>query len=480
MALKAKIITRLRRGLSLRAKITILFTLILIPIIFVSAVLTLNREARIIEKRMVERGILVAQTGAAVLGLMFEEAIAQKVLTEEGVFDTEYRPVPDSVPTRYHTAYDHYVDRVCGSLFEGCLSESVLYVAAVDRNGYVPTLHSSFPDSDADDFINGGKRIFNDETVLSAALNEEPYLVQDYRSGTGEAFWDVWAPVYVNDRHWGAVRAGVPVAAAEQAAAGVWKPWMVVGSATVVVFVVMALGAGAVARSVELLRRAMEKAGDGDFSRRVTLDSCAEFRSLSATFNRMLDDLDRRSKNEWMQKAAVEEANLRLREMVVADELTEARSRKYLFERLREEINVGQRTGKKLSVIFFDIDGFKRINDRYGHRAGDRFLVELIASIARQLRPYDVLARYGGDEFVILSPGTSERQARELAERVRRIAAETAVEIDGRPVRASLSMGVASIEWFEDEPAEITAEKLLVKADERAYRAKRQGGNRVV
>lgn len=481
-ALKVGVISRPRRGFSLRVKISLFFILVIIPTMFGAAVLAVNRESNVIEDNLIDEGRLAAQTGAVTLGLFFEEAITNGVLTEAEVFDTAYRMIPDSDPARYHTAYDDYADRVSRAWFHSYLNnnDSILYVAAVDQNGYVPAHQAVSAEGGPDGFLDGGKCIFDDEVGMAAARNEEPCLVQEYRCAAGETVWDLSAPVYVNGQHWGAFRVGVSATAAEGAVAGALKPWAA-AFGVVLVFVIMILAsARAVARSVELMRRAFEKAGAGDFSRRVALDSCAEFSSLAAAFNRMLDSLESRSKTEWLQKAAVEEANLKLREMLVADELTNARSRKYLFERLWEEINVGQRTGKKLSVIFFDIDGFKSINDRYGHRVGDRFLTELIASIAKQLRPYDVLARYGGDEFVILSPGTPYLKAKELAERVRRKVAETIIEADGRPVGVTLSMGVASVERFDAEPAAKVAESLLVEADERAYQAKRLGGNRVV
>ncbi|MBU4533204.1 MAG: GGDEF domain-containing protein [Eubacteriales bacterium] len=235
-----------------------------------------------------------------------------------------------------------------------------------------------------------------------------------------------------------------------------------------------------VSRPLEILRRAVEKTGNGDFSHRVSGGYCTEFQSLSESFNQMAEKLDRKTKAEWMHKASLEEANNKLQHMVVTDELTRVHSRKYLFSRLGEEIASAERTGNKLSVIFFDVDGFKQINDRHGHRTGDQVLVQVVSKISTMLRPYDIMARYGGDEFVILVPGTNQVQARDAAERIREHVSNSILEVDGNRLKITLSMGIATLDRLPSESPEKAADRLLSAADERLYQAKRQGRNCVV
>ena len=123
------------------------------------------------------------------------------------------------------------------------------------------------------------------------------------------------------------------------------------------------------------------------------------------------------------------------------------------------------------------MDHFKRINDGWGHPAGDGVLRTIAQLIAGHLRHSDVLSRYGGEEFVILLPDTSTTAACEIGERIRRAIAAEPQEI---PAAVTVSVGVAALESFGDEALTDLAQQLLTSADAALYRAKQQGRDQVV
>lgn len=136
-------------------------------------------------------------------------------LTVAQLFDTFYIPIPDTDPQKYHTQYDRMVDGILQPILDSYLeaSKRFVFVVAVDRNGYLPTHNARYSqpltgDQAIDAAGNRTKRLFNDRTGLAAAHNLEPYLLQRYSRDTGEVMSDLSVPVYVEGRHWGALRIG--------------------------------------------------------------------------------------------------------------------------------------------------------------------------------------------------------------------------------------------------------------------------------
>jgi diguanylate cyclase (GGDEF)-like protein len=174
---------------------------------------------------------------------------------------------------------------------------------------------------------------------------------------------------------------------------------------------------------------------------------------------------------------SVEESLYRqLYDASVHDPLTHVFNRKYLADLMLAEIARTRRSMGDMSALMIDVDALKRVNDSFGHLAGDRALCTVAARILRALRVEDVLARYGGDEFVVLAAGTTLRDAAHLAERVRRAVEGLHMSARGHDVRITTSIGVASLSELaaSDDPG--TA--LLAMADARMYEAKSTGGNR--
>jgi len=163
-----------------------------------------------------------------------------------------------------------------------------------------------------------------------------------------------------------------------------------------------------------------------------------------------------------------------LERLVVSDPLTGLYNHRYLIERLGQEMNRVDRYGGKLAFAMIDLDGFKQVNDKYGHVFGDRLLRAVAAEISRSLRTPDVAARYGGDEFAVILPQTQPEGALRVCERIRKAVEQLALNAGDAPVSVTATLGVA------DYPAEgiATAEELIHAADEALYGAKRGGKNR--
>lgn len=165
----------------------------------------------------------------------------------------------------------------------------------------------------------------------------------------------------------------------------------------------------------------------------------------------------------------------------LTDVLTGWHNRRYLQDRLLEELARAQRTGKPLVCLLIDVDHFKQINDTHGHLVGDTVLREAASRIESQVRASDVAARFGGDEFAVLLPATDIDEAGLLGERIRQAVDETPVVVQtGHRVKVTLSIGMAKITPAQnDEDFPSLADTLLRKADAALYAAKSKGRNRV-
>ena len=171
-------------------------------------------------------------------------------------------------------------------------------------------------------------------------------------------------------------------------------------------------------------------------------------------------------------------ANERMSRLIRYDEKTHLHNYRHFMDRLAEEFKRVRRYGNTLTLVMFDIDHFKTVNDQYGHVAGDHVLVEFGRILTRSARETDIIARYGGEEFTILLPLTSATAGRRLAERIRKSTEATEFRADGDngPIRITASAGVAT---FPVNDRIRTPEKLVAAADAAMYRAKSDGRNRI-
>jgi two-component system, cell cycle response regulator len=176
---------------------------------------------------------------------------------------------------------------------------------------------------------------------------------------------------------------------------------------------------------------------------------------------------------------SLRKANDEIRLLSVTDPLTGVFNRGYIDTHLPEEVSRARRYSRGLSVIMCDIDHFKRVNDTYGHQAGDAVLQRFAGGLRQVVRTsVDWVARYGGEEFVIVLPETSLAGATSAAERLRRHVEELVISFEGQDLRITASFGVAGCAAAPD--AGFQAEALIADADSSLYRAKNEGRNRVV
>lgn len=175
----------------------------------------------------------------------------------------------------------------------------------------------------------------------------------------------------------------------------------------------------------------------------------------------------------------------RLYRITVTDELTGIANRRALMQEFEKRISEAMRYNTNFSILLFDLDNFKTINDEYGHLTGDGILVKVTRVCARWLRTTDIMGRYGGEEFVVLCPNTLLEGAKALAERIRQAVEESDFTVYGKNIKMTISIGVTELSNHTDGPSSKLngielAYDMFDAADSAMYHAKRNGRNRVV
>jgi diguanylate cyclase (GGDEF)-like protein len=158
----------------------------------------------------------------------------------------------------------------------------------------------------------------------------------------------------------------------------------------------------------------------------------------------------------------------------VTDELTGLKNRRAFKSELSSEVKKAIRYKRHFSIMMLDADNLKQVNDQYGHKVGDKLIVTLAQTIQESLRGTDVLARYGGDEFVVMLPETDEARTFEVAERIRSAVENTSFSSDGDRVSSTISIGIAC--YPEDS---LDSEELIHRADQALYDSKDKGRNSI-
>jgi diguanylate cyclase (GGDEF)-like protein len=157
------------------------------------------------------------------------------------------------------------------------------------------------------------------------------------------------------------------------------------------------------------------------------------------------------------------------------DALTGVLNHGAIIERLQAELDRAQRSGRDLSLIVADLDHFKSVNDNFGHLAGDQVLRDITQRMNEAVRKYDIVGRYGGEEFIVILPDCDKSVVLTVAERLRQSISAAPVEHDGQSMNITCSLGAA---WGGGSES-ITANDLISRADAALYRAKEQGRDRV-
>ena len=198
---------------------------------------------------------------------------------------------------------------------------------------------------------------------------------------------------------------------------------------------------------------------------------CAYVGEFISTSRRKL-----RESNDKLAQAMreVEAAMLIIQEQAIHDELTGLYNRRYLLAAIDTKVRRAARSSDVFCILLLDVDHFKRINDTFGHLAGDQALTLLSKTISSKLRTIDCFGRYGGEEFILLMPQTNLNGALLAAERMREVIATSKFELVQSDTSLSVSIGVA--EFFDGE----SVEQIISRADLALYAAKDGGRNRVV
>lgn len=164
----------------------------------------------------------------------------------------------------------------------------------------------------------------------------------------------------------------------------------------------------------------------------------------------------------------------RLFRMAIMDNQTGLFNRRYLLQVLQNTFTVAKRHGRDLSLILFDIDNFKQVNDTFGHVAGDEYLRIVGGVLKNSLREQDICGRYGGEEFILMLPETGPSGARQVGEKVRMRIQQLKVSYQNREIMTTISGGIA---WYESSV--VSVEEMIARADRALYEAKSAGKNRV-
>ena len=170
----------------------------------------------------------------------------------------------------------------------------------------------------------------------------------------------------------------------------------------------------------------------------------------------------------------LEQSRQEIHNLAITDDLTQTFNRRYFFELAEREFERSRRNGRSLAIVLFDIDDFKQVNDNHGHLVGDLVLQEICRACQIVVRPYDVFARFGGEEFIFLLPDTDEMRARAFADRLRQLISKHIVSFNGTTIQTTVSVGTAIF-----NPKKDTLDDLINRADNALYSAKRSGKNRL-
>ncbi len=300
---------------SLRAKLTffVVGSLAVVLTAFAAFVIQSQRQAQ--ESILLEKGRILAVTGARTVSSILEEALASGALTHDQLFDTRYVAIPGTNPQKYHTAFDLFTDQRFQQIEDEFLQDGdVVFAVLVDRNGYLPTHNTTFSQQGGDPLLNRTKRMFDDPVGLAAAHNTQAFLQQVYTRDTGEVMWDLSAPILVRGEHWGAYRIGFSIQRVQARLAD--ATWQTVLGVLVVMLVLGLLSifvAGRIARTVEQVARTARHIAredlpsfvrvaralaDGDLTQNVAVTTERlrsvgrdEVGRMSADFNQVIDAL---------------------------------------------------------------------------------------------------------------------------------------------------------------------------------------------
>lgn len=200
-----------------------------------------------------------------------------------------------------------------------------------------------------------------------------------------------------------------------------------------------------------------------------------ELGKLNCSYEQLVMDLKQAKEESGKYVGKLIDANKKYRELAYRDELTGLYNKRYFQEVMETELERTRRYEHALSLLFFDIDYFKEINDSFGHLAGDEVLRRVAEQIVRIMRGSDIVVRYGGDEFAVIMPETGREGLEVFAERIRRGIEEMNTPVDQAELQVTISVGGAT---YSSKDPQVDKMTVLGAADKAIYQAKRAGRNR--
>ena len=278
----------------LSIKIAAILIMVMIVIMTIFTVYFVKSRSANMEEELLSKGKIEAMTGAKMMEQLLEEQINTNRFSIEDVFDTNYVPIPNTDPQKYHTKYDAYLDKTILEIQDEYLKdEQVVFAVLVDKNGYLPTHNSKYSkpltgDKEQDKVGNRTKRLFNDPVGLAAAKNEKELLKQVYARDTGEKMWDISAPVFVKGKHWGGFRIGFSMVQTEKKIAEL-KTQIILAMlvmllvTSITIFLIVRKYTRPLLRLTEVARRI----ADGNLDEEVPVESRDEIGTLAEAFNKM-------------------------------------------------------------------------------------------------------------------------------------------------------------------------------------------------
>ena len=237
---------------------------------------------------------------------------------------------------------------------------------------------------------------------------------------------------------------------------------------------------------IHLCRKIRENNHKGtgqDYTYIILLTAKDEQKDLIKGFSAGADDYITKPFNNLELKARLKtgkrivDLQKQLQELASRDSLTGLWNRKRMFRILEKEINRARRDKLPLAIIMIDIDKFKEINDTFGHHTGDQILKEIAAALRKNVRNYDEVCRYGGDEILVILPNCDALSTETIAERLRNCISDIKIGSEGDSMNVTLSLGGASL---EKPLLDTTPEDFIIAADKALLEAKNKGRNRVV
>jgi diguanylate cyclase (GGDEF)-like protein len=201
-----------------------------------------------------------------------------------------------------------------------------------------------------------------------------------------------------------------------------------------------------------------------------------ELAKLNMSNEQMILELQEAKRKTETMANNLRDANNRLKELVYRDGLTGLYNHRFFQEALSNEISRASRYHSSVSLILFDIDFFKKVNDTYGHPAGDLVLMNIAKAVNSAVRPCDIVARYGGEEFAVILPETSAAGVKVFAARLRRCVEGIATLVDGQLIYVTVSAGATT---FDQNCEGVTKSMLIEAADCGLYASKQNGRNQV-